>query len=603
MAHDYQVRDPVSELIKTEKTYIDELTVLIETFKEPLSVWIKTIDISVKKNFTEYCLEETLSVERIDVIKSLFSNIDIILSYNRTLYADITNAREKGKREVAAVLERHAPYMRLYKEYLENYEKANNLLNRLMRSDSRFNAFITSAQLQKQCQGKNLQSFLILPVQRIPRYSLLLIEMMKTESDEVDKEYLKRANQKIVGINVTINTAIGAVEKRERLLEIQRLFGISDLTGPTNYVVKEGFLSKVNKMSKKSYFFVLTPSNFLYGEESTSLFKGKSYKLHKNFRVEELSLISLGDTTNFIIKSADKVFELDAGNTLDCNSWKMDISTILSLPRINKAPSADCHATEPFGVFHFDGQKIVALRYKFKDGLSCDKVIFDLSDLEIPFNDERQSFNAFRRKSKVERSQSKDEDDDERSSDLSDLPDSIHIDQSSHNSEERKDIMEMLSTDQDDDSVMERQSLRSVDSGIVVKSTKFTDELKNVLHQRKSLTIHMDYEEVPLKSLPKIESGHLRPPPLPNAKPPIGVSPTDNVRRNSYGDAQLVGSRSTFIKLPMPPPPSPSSNSDSNNSIGHSHNHSQTHSDDRPKPPTKRPPPLPANTLPFPKVE
>jgi hypothetical protein len=46
-----------------------------------------------------------------------------------------------------------------------------------------FRAFVRACELQEACHGLDLRSYLIQPVQRVPRYKLLLTELLKHTRD------------------------------------------------------------------------------------------------------------------------------------------------------------------------------------------------------------------------------------------------------------------------------------------------------------------------------------------------------------------------------------------------------------------------------------
>jgi hypothetical protein len=96
---------------------------------------------------------------------------------------------------LARVFLHYGPFFNLYSEYLRNYQVANSRLQELTEasedrtslassssspSDLDLNGFIeTLQQVHPDWRGKNLQHFLIMPVQRIPRYVLLLRDLLR----------------------------------------------------------------------------------------------------------------------------------------------------------------------------------------------------------------------------------------------------------------------------------------------------------------------------------------------------------------------------------------------------------------------------------------
>lgn len=66
-----------------------------------------------------------------------------------------------------------APLFFIYIPYVNGYEKATNLVRELLKSNKDFAKLCSES--AKQTTGQlNLSSLLILPVQRLPRYQLLL---------------------------------------------------------------------------------------------------------------------------------------------------------------------------------------------------------------------------------------------------------------------------------------------------------------------------------------------------------------------------------------------------------------------------------------------
>ena len=105
------------------------------------------------------------------------------------------------------VISRFAPFFRMYSTYVNNHEAASQFLGRILKSrPKKYERFIQliegstwaiavgrvsqgviimctmrfaeNAQ-NPACKGQSLQSFFILPIQRIPRYKLLVEELLK----------------------------------------------------------------------------------------------------------------------------------------------------------------------------------------------------------------------------------------------------------------------------------------------------------------------------------------------------------------------------------------------------------------------------------------
>jgi hypothetical protein len=81
---------------------------------------------------------------------------------------------------ISALLLHYTPQFRAYQSYMENYDDAVRTLNRLLKEKQELKTWLD---FQQKCEGNNLQSFLISPVQRLPRY-LLLLEQLKKNTDK-----------------------------------------------------------------------------------------------------------------------------------------------------------------------------------------------------------------------------------------------------------------------------------------------------------------------------------------------------------------------------------------------------------------------------------
>jgi FYVE/RhoGEF/PH domain-containing protein 3 len=73
---------------------------------------------------------------------------------------------------------RFVPWFKMYSLYCSTYEASSKLLEQLLgdKKFAAFHAFLNDATAKSKSQ---LPSFLISPIQRVPRYKLLLDEMKK----------------------------------------------------------------------------------------------------------------------------------------------------------------------------------------------------------------------------------------------------------------------------------------------------------------------------------------------------------------------------------------------------------------------------------------
>jgi hypothetical protein len=111
-----------------------------------------------------------------------------------------------------------------YTKYTEGYAGAQNLLKDSEKS-STFAAFLEDVQAKPEAGGLTIRAFLILPIQRIPRYTLLLADLVKhTPPEHPDNTQLNASLERMKQIANSINTAIKQGENRQKIINIQESF-------------------------------------------------------------------------------------------------------------------------------------------------------------------------------------------------------------------------------------------------------------------------------------------------------------------------------------------------------------------------------------------
>lgn len=70
--------------------------------------------------------------------------------------------------KVSAVYQQYAPQLKGYAEYINNYDHACNVVGKLKKNKA-FQQLLEEKRNDSECGGLDLMSFLIMPIQRIPR--------------------------------------------------------------------------------------------------------------------------------------------------------------------------------------------------------------------------------------------------------------------------------------------------------------------------------------------------------------------------------------------------------------------------------------------------
>ena len=269
------------EIVATERTYINMLDAVIQLYVEPLE------ELAPK--------DKILAKEEMD---KMFSNIRMIRTLNSQFLSELetciigwTDADETTQR-IGSIFLKTAPYFKMYTSYTNNFDAAMVLLSKKREGNKKFDEFCQRARYSQQASGLSLDNFLIAPIQRVPRYKLLLRELLKnTPESHMDRGNLQLALIQIETIATGINEAVRDTENRVIVWDIQNQFsGSVELVAPHRYFVKEGKLIKLCKNGHKEYTFFLFNDMIVYANVNVV---GK-YRLHKiltmneNFRVKKI---------------------------------------------------------------------------------------------------------------------------------------------------------------------------------------------------------------------------------------------------------------------------------------------------------------------------
>jgi FYVE/RhoGEF/PH domain-containing protein 3 len=236
----------VREMVETEKSYVSQLDALDECYMTPLL-----------KEATKP--EPPLSLKQCD---ALFLNVRSIKSMNETtLLAALEKSLTTANQCIGQALIDFAPFFQFYKDYIANHVKANDLLEQLnagivlatfphmspfvtylphcigvhvIIEDSpyiKFKAFCAAALADPKAKNLSLASLLITPIQRVPRYKMLLDEIRKnTPHTHADTAALDKAYALVSQAAIDINEAVRSQENRTFLMDMQENLFTSKMT-------------------------------------------------------------------------------------------------------------------------------------------------------------------------------------------------------------------------------------------------------------------------------------------------------------------------------------------------------------------------------------
>ena len=307
---------PASEIILSERTYFNDLKAM-EEFTE-----------KIKR-------EKTISDEK---LSKIFSNLPEILKLSATLLLEFEERMNNwgSLQKISDILVRHGPRLKIYAKYLSDY---NSSLKQLTKSRAKYPQFDKAVKdFEVQSKGLKLIVVMLAPVQRLPRYKMLLeayLSSLKGLTGDVDDT--KEAIEIVSNVTREVNNNLGHCEKKERMLELEELLVGYELVQAQKFrlLLKDGMMTKTawNEASIPWYFILVTDAflctNFIQVNRITTSrlmfqdFYGR-LKLRYVIRLTELTL-SVPESQNlqneFIIETEGTSLCLRAPSEDDRNDW------------------------------------------------------------------------------------------------------------------------------------------------------------------------------------------------------------------------------------------------------------------------------------------
>ncbi len=260
LARSEKRRLAVEELLSSEKTFVSEMTILEQTYMEPLHLWASELEdqsVEKKEDMDNNIAGASLSSSKLDLtsedLRIVFNNLNGIAALNKQFLNDLQtahNSSEGGDDILSAMLSvflNYAPLFSLYSDYVNLFDASRGKLQEL-RDRPAVDAFIRACEMQTSCHGLRLADFLIQPVQRVPRFRLLLETILKytPEGDPLQNQ-IKICLDRISSVATKINEDVHTREARDKIIELQADFNDSFLA-PSRVFIKEGFLVKVSSV-------------------------------------------------------------------------------------------------------------------------------------------------------------------------------------------------------------------------------------------------------------------------------------------------------------------------------------------------------------------
>jgi len=233
----------IDEIFSSEVSYLNQLELAMNFFRKPV-------------------MESKLNMP--NALKAIFDNLESVYNVNGEL---LNQLRLHGE-DVGSAFQKIAPFFKLYSVYAYDYRQGMATLQDLPKINPKLDAFIKRQESRPEVCSK-LGSLLIAPIQRIPRYRLLLKELLShTPTSHPHHQSILDALKEVEASTEHINTLVSEQENMQRIIELQKSLvgGRPTLVHPGRRLLKEGSLMKISRKGKKAHsrYFVLMSDVLMY---------------------------------------------------------------------------------------------------------------------------------------------------------------------------------------------------------------------------------------------------------------------------------------------------------------------------------------------------
>ncbi|XP_076447889.1 uncharacterized protein LOC143284778 isoform X2 [Babylonia areolata] len=288
------------ELLTTERAYVQRLSLLHNVFYFRID----------QENRTHGFLPG-------DTLTQMFSSIQSIHQFHNDFLLKEVEERMKNwesERRIGDLMRKNAPFLKLYTAYVKNFDNAMNLINYWLDKSQKFAAIVAEIQKMPESGSLTLQHHMLGPIQRVPRYELLLKDYLKNlPGDSPDRPDAQAALDLVTTAAMHSNEAMKKIEKFHRLLDIyQRLRGVAvDFISPTRDFVREGPITKISARSgekQSRYLFLFNDLLLICSEPLVGAYRVRAQLDVDGMEVKQGDNLAIPNT--FLVHSKQKAIEL-----------------------------------------------------------------------------------------------------------------------------------------------------------------------------------------------------------------------------------------------------------------------------------------------------
>eukprot|EP01088_Endostelium_zonatum_P015996 TRINITY_DN4135_c0_g1_i6.p1 TRINITY_DN4135_c0_g1~~TRINITY_DN4135_c0_g1_i6.p1 ORF type:complete len:436 (-),score=102.46 TRINITY_DN4135_c0_g1_i6:73-1380(-) len=336
----------LKEIISTEKTYVESLQVAINFYLKPM--------LQDAKAGTKPFLNSR------DVTK-LFGTLEMIASVNTGLLTELQNSMKRYPTVniFGDVYLKMSNQLKVYSNYINSFDDATEVLKRLM-TNKDFPIYVKELQ-QRSNSTLDLASLLIQPVQRLPRYQLLIQELIKcTEKDHVDYVNLNKALEVVKELNKYVNERKRVSDNKAKITELQKKITQMPivLDQPHRVFVQQGELNGFSQTIPRRR----NSEVFLFNDlmiRARTITKDEKWEYEEHLTLAGLDIQKLPGSGSFVVKKKDAEWTFFTNVAKDLEAWFVQLKSSIDAWEIHEMCASESERADKKN----DGVQILSATY------------------------------------------------------------------------------------------------------------------------------------------------------------------------------------------------------------------------------------------------
>ncbi|KAJ1660931.1 hypothetical protein IWQ61_000192 [Dispira simplex] len=291
----------VQEILDTERTYVNGLRLVHDIFYTPL---------------LEATEENGSMILPSKKVGEIFANFTDILNVNQEFLQQLEARLAPGTwcpatGCVGDIFQNVAPFFKMYSVYMRNFQRALVTIRNSAETYPAFRQFLRQVNSHEKLKCLTIDSYLMMPIQRLPRYRLLLADLVRhTTVDHPDYSLVTRALNVVHDVANFVNEMIRQHEMYSTMVSVQKsLHGFHEnLIIPGRQLIKRGPVKKICRKNHQLRELFLFTDILLYASPAIM---ENTFNFHRKFPLVECRVIDLPDSPTSGVKNVFQIHNRD----------------------------------------------------------------------------------------------------------------------------------------------------------------------------------------------------------------------------------------------------------------------------------------------------